>query len=467
MKKLKKLTAGILILTLLLVGCDSSLPKPNGQSGGTNQVAAMVAEPMDSLEIQYEGAVLPDLYCFAGGVLETEVRNTWDTYYCQGYRSREASPALPEAYVELLCREYDFERIGDPLRWTSKDGDRQYVEYALRYTGSAHVSDTPIISSHGNIPCDVSVFINSLDDSQLKRCCVDYARWLTVLDTGYRYGTEEVYDTYVGTSFGAGLNRMKDGSYQTTDGRFSVALGEAMFLMDGETVRHSAWMELSEKDEQKRICVESVSGVRQMGFHLPLETPVISGDLFTVTQMCTQNSDHYSTMPDHDTMFAVLHGEQYLLPDTGLFGTMSCFNARMMYWDTEASAAVFYFCVQFRAEPYEIEGLVAVSLRSDSEQGNPEDADYIISKGESVEIKGPSEFGAGYNLWTWEYISGSELSELQHATSQTCTLVGHKEGIVHIRVTYEYSVKEPDVLTGNETYAQKKKTEEYVIHIRG
>ncbi len=485
MNKLVKAILCAVLMVAVLAGCSAPAGDQPGETASTpetgaasetqsngKEVDALVAQQLDSVDISFTGAYYPDLHCYANDAFSLDYVRDEKTCYRQWTDDCQVNDLpLIKAYVELLCAEYGFSLVGEPFYLEDPGYYRIKYEYVLQYAGESHASESAVESEFSDSYGDLIITgyaTNKYAETEGERelhSRIDYAKWLIPVDNGIRHGSQGRYETYVGTSFGAGLNRLKDGTFQTTDGRLSVMPGQGLFLVDGTAKTYSAWMEWSHKDEQKRICVENKFGVRQMELHLPITKPVSSGDVFTVNEMNSEGNGEYKSVPNHDTMFAILHGEYYLLPKIGLFGTMSRFNARMMYWNEDEEIAVFYFCAQFTAEPKEIEGLVAVSMSTNSDVGNPADADFVITKNEEVQISGPSEFGAGYNLWTWEYISGSEFSELHDTVAQTCTLIGRKPGTVRIKVTYEYSVKEPDILTGIPGSVQKSRSEEFVILI--
>ncbi len=466
----------VLLLFMAFAGCsDSTEPEPNGSreegtslTSGTGGLAApvQVVEPMESVTVSYPDLAFPDLHAYANGAFSCDDIRDEDGFMRQWADGCQmADFPLVEAYVDLLCRDYGFSAVGQP--YYKQDGGyyRLKMDFVLKYTGEDHVSDASVKSEFSGNKGDLVVsgyVTNRYAESEEKRelhLRVDYAKWLIPVDDGVRFGKEQRFETYVGTSFGAGLDRLGDGTYRTSDGRLSVSVGEAVFLTNGQPSSYKASLEWSRKDNQKRFCVDDKFGLRQMNFNLPITVPVSSGDLFTVADLVDVWDDSLEKMPNKTNMFAILHEGYYLLPLKNLSGGISRFNARMMYYDEDEETAVLYFCVMFADEPAETEGLVAVRLSADG-MGVTADADYVLAVGESVTIDGPHKFGAGYSLWTWEYISGSEVSELRGSSSQTCTLIGRKPGTVRLKVTYEYSVKEPDILTGIMGSVSKEEKEE-------
>ncbi len=461
MKTAKRVLLFLLITVLFLNGCESD----------NSKIDTLVAEPLKSLKIEFEGAYYMDLESYANEQFSLKRVTYDDKTSRRAFDCLDTDLPLIEDYVKLLCEKYSFEIVGEPYYTEKNEYYENHLEfdYVLRYIGDAHKSDSLVKGAYSKNKGDISIYgysgyLDDNDDGTWDLSCrIDFANWLSPIDEGYRFGLSEKHEEYIGLSFGAGLNKLKNSSYETDDKRFCVKINEAMILTENGENKYSAWFEWDNDEKQKRLCIDDKFGVCILNFNLPITQPVSSGDIFTQNNIGSEKSDSYENMPEHDTMFAYLHGQEYCLPKKGMFGDMCRFNARMMYWNEDEAVAVLYFCMKFRSEPYDVEGLAAVSLSSDLR--NPANADFRIKKGESVEIVGPSEFGAGYNLWTWEYVSGSEFSELQNTTNKTCKLIAKKEGIVKIKVKYEYSIEEPDVLTGIPRNVSKIKTEEFVIAI--
>ncbi len=439
-------------------------------------ITVLLAEPLESAKIRHEEAHFHDFNHYTNGKFKIDYYRAAGIYAREEVRGVMVSDLdLVKDYVELLCSKYSFEMAEESVYLENNDEYRVYFEYVLKYTGEAHVSDTVVpggtnSAAYGDIVIIGNAYstnANRSDENRVMSLEIRYAKWLTIVEDGYRYGSDECYGSYVGESFTAGLKLLADGSYQTTDGRLTAALGQAMFITDGVSKTHVSEFEWVHNASQKRLTVKDKFGVPQMALYLPITMPVQSGDIFTVADdMETVDVDTRKGLPNFQTMFTLLHGQDYLLPKDGLAGTMSRFNIRLMYWNEDEAVAVYYFCAQFTSQPKEIEGLVAVPLLDGTEVISSADADYTVKKGESLEITGPSEFDSKYHIWTWEYVSGSNLSELHNTRSKTCTLIAHEAGVVQIRVSYRHTEKEPDVLTGNIRDEADTDTREYSILIR-
>lgn len=484
MKKVLNLLLCLVFLLSMLTGCatagqdrDTSNSTDVADSGSNptgeafeNESPVRVAEELNLTKINYEDPYFLDFNFYSAGQFDMSEITDQGTYNrVRVYDAPYDSLSILRAYADILCQKFAFELVCEPFYYDNErngDSERIKFSYVFRYTGDAHQSDTPIACEYTDQQGDIILSGHSRGAEWDVIFRIFYAKWLTPVDDGTRYSPGEPVAAYYGDSFGAGLDLLSDGRYKTSDGRLSAAPGEAMFLVDGKTATYSAYMEWSSKRNQKRICVQDKFGVDQMAFALPLAQSVASGDTYNAGIMDSNTAGSSQTIPtNYEPMFALLHNSHYVSARGGLSNGMTRFNARMMYWDKESEVAVLYFYAAFSGEPYEVEGLVAVDMLGNGDGASSGNADYTVQVGQKLNITGPSEFKTGHELWTWSYISGSEYSELHDTVSQTCTLIARKPGTVRLKVLYDYSVKEPDILTGIESTVQKEKTEEYTILI--
>ena len=287
-------------------------------------------------------------------------------------------------------------------------------------------------------------------------------------------GTGASDSSYVGESMSAGLYRMPDGSFETSDGRLNAAVGKAMFLSDKNGLIYSAEYVLDLDSNRHQFYVKNKSGIIQLNFYFPAATTLSTGnifaeDYFIIDRDYAQHDDFQKqdNIPSYtwSSMFAMLHDNGYVIPIRSMSGEMKRLNLRVMYWEEDV-AAVIYACAKFDTAPYEVEMLIAVSLGEGSVVSDKADGEFTVRPGGNLEITGPSEFGAKYELWSWEIVDGSGLASVSGANSRTVTVTaGKSTGDIRIQMIYEYGVEEPDVLTGNPRTVGRTKTEEYTVHI--
>ena len=265
-----------------------------------------------------------------------------------------------KAYVDLLCSQYDFALVGTPYYKKITD---TFFEFTLRYTGSASLSGqkTPgtFVDYEGNM-----MIYGTIDGNRLKGA-IWYDRKLTTYDGGYRYGKSSVQTDLVGDSITAGLYRMSNGSYATSDGRLQAAVGQAVLVQDGKSSQCTATYTFSADSNRQEILVTDKNGIPQMKFYFPATYTMTTGQIYAESEFIIESSyavkdgGRFDRMPEYTwpSMFALAHGGEYVVPVLGMSGDMQRVNVRVMYSDD--SVSVFYACAQMDSAPYQIEALIA------------------------------------------------------------------------------------------------------------
>lgn len=447
---------------------DSGNNDTEGKSSSYPSEKTLVAKELSSDSVSKEKSDAMDLLYYAQQEMSLDTVGPSGTSLVRGFSGTASDYDVLYAYVELLCAEYEFELVETPY-YDDSGSTYTFVEFVLHYTGSKSMIGSGIGGTFtGNIG-EVMIY------AQIKRDTLKGAIWydsaLEMGDDGYVYGSSAGGKSYIGDSFGAGLYWMPDGSYQTTDGRLSASVGEAMLITDGTSTTFSADFTYDNDDNKQKVCVRNSYGTEQQVFYIPTTVTLASEQIYdssyfiVESDWATKERGVSSGVPSYTwaAMFACLHDGNYIYPVRGLSGVMTDVNVRVMY--VSESVAVFYTCAQFESSPYEVEALVAVAIGTDTVVENKPDGEYTISVGGTVDITGPSEFDTGYDLWAWEFVEGEDCAKLTGANAQICRVTGEKTGDVRVRVTYSYSVKEPDVLTGIERSVGHSTTREYVIHV--
>ncbi|MCD8105121.1 MAG: hypothetical protein LUF35_08995 [Lachnospiraceae bacterium] len=431
------------------------------------QAKELVADGLSSSSVAAEAGSVMDLLYYAEDELSFGDAGKSGSNMVRDLSGSGSGYDVLKAYVDLLCDSYDFELTVEPYYQSISS---TFFDFVLTYTGSETMIGGGVTGTFSNATGDIMIY-GTIERDKLKGA-IWYDPALTMADYGYRYGSSSSGKSLIGDSVTAGLYRLDDGSYQTSDGRLSAAVGEAMMVTDGSATTCSATFVMDTDSGHQEISIANGYGVVLQKFYFPATRTLQTGTVYTESEFIVEADYETNTGGIHDsmpsytwsTMFACAHNDSYIVPVRGMSGEMTALNVRVMYVEQE-SVAVFYTCAQFQTAPYEIEALIAVSIGTDTVVANQADEEYTISTGESVSITGPWEFDSGYNLWTWEFLEGSNLAEMSGTVSQTCTVTGHKTGDVRVKVTYEYSVEEADVLTGIERSVGKSTTREYVIHI--
>ncbi len=436
-----------------------------------------VAAPLSSLDITPSCAkAMNPVDYFGDAAVLTEA---WQT---TGYWTFNGTPETYEAvkkYAALLTENYDFQLVAEPYEdvLETRNYTTTKFEYTLKYSGNLRLEDNLKKGDHtsnkGDIVLTGSFTVYSTNDEDKLNFDIRFNTNLKVIDEGYRLNGDKITRQYCGDSFGVGLIRNADGSFETTDGRFKAAVGEAILINDGVTSTHTTFFNLNSVSKIQEITVSNKLGIYQLAFAFPITKTLTSGEIFDEFDLLTNNylekpfENLTEKAPDlRNRGFHILHGEKYYMPQQGMLADIKQVNMRIMYVDETYSVAVIYFCADFSTTPTRTEGLLAVQLNSQNggmSSGNSKV--YNMKVGENLEIEGPFEYGAMYNLHTWSFISGSEYCEMHHTNLRTVNIIAHKPGTVRIKVAHEYTEEEYDSLLGTKSDEPKKATTEYVIYI--
>ena len=334
------------------------------------QDAVLVAEPLQAGDGQRQPGEFMALESYGSG-LEVEGEKRLDAALVRGFEGGGESFAALQAYVELLCSEYDFVLAAEPYAETIES---TFFDFCLLYTGpqapAAHTQE----GTYSGMPCDLTIY------GTVERGRLEGALWydpaLTGLDGGYRWGKEPADTAPAGRSALAGLLRGADGVFSTTDGRLAVQSGQAVLLWDETAQPASARFVLNEDKERQEVLLEQ-DGAALARFYLPLSCQLTTGRMFGQEQFVVESGfaaeagGLFDSMPQYTwpSLFAVRREEGWLVPVLGMGGGMKRLTVRVMYADGET--AVFYACASFDAAPYELELLAAVALTGEGTRPTP------------------------------------------------------------------------------------------------
>lgn len=437
---------------------------------------SLVASPVkaDRLEKKPEkdNAFIQDLVDYADGRLEYEALKTSDHHNMRSYSGEKSEYAILQDYVNLLLQKNPYLQLVEKYELNYST---MFFSYGINYTGNVNMG-RKINQTHTDNECHMMIY------GSIKRSKLEFTIWtpknLELLDLGYRYGKNGQEDVSIaGESALAGLYALNDGSFETSDGRLKTSINQAMILRDGVEYTTEATFERDRDDELDRIWARYFYRNETIFFSIPLQT-MQTGDIFRLQDVQRENSwllrdngildkeGDFTGYNWSDCIFlGVNHGGEWMTPVRNENTPFQDATIRVMYQDEEV--AVVYFYIEFSSAPHTLEALCAVSKTGQKGVDTDEaDADYVTYVGQKLDVHfGGTEFGATYNLYQWEIISGESLIALSHEKSETCTLEAKRAGTVRLRMTYRYGKKEPDILTGRETTNPRSKTQEYVIII--
>lgn len=446
---------------------NGSAPSPEQQGNKDNTPEADAPAPAEptpaepvtvSYPVDYSSwptvpaNALPDLHYWSGrkiGYADEPLFNGSTAQYMEYGCKNAENQAIFEAYLESL-QNHGYTLVG------------HYNKYGSESWGlicDAAPEATTIGQMYTDTPCHVTVY----DDDGIMEFVVSTD--LVVCDTGLRSDGYTGDLTPQGPSAAAGLIRLPDGSYQTSDGRLTAAVGTAMVLRDGTAYTTSAEYAAGDTlniDGYYRN--ESIFFRANAGY-------LMEGDVLTQREMRQwrqyskekgeQNLYKYDTIAD----LSVANDGEWISPAYSSLSSaeMDVCTVRVMYLD-EGGDAVFYIYARFfEGEPREVEALCAVSTADD--EGAFSNATYL-NAGETTELNySHREYGSNYHTFDWKIVEGSGTISIQ-SVGDSCTVTALKTGTAAVKVTYGYSVEEPDVLTGTPRDVSRSKTETWYFVVK-
>lgn len=488
----------ILLCLLLLCGCDAPAAGPGLTTGrpGTESLGApsnpgsigtsipastaapeTVAQPLSSLAISPDCAKAMDPANYFGEAVTFD--EAWSITGWWEFSGDTTAYEAVKAYVTLLTEQYDFQLVAQPYEHILESSHYTMTdfEFTLDYAGQWPLEEDLNKGEHTKLEGDIVITGNiTVDDEKsqgLASFDVRFNTNLKIIDEGYRFGGEKITRYYCGDSFGAGLLRNPDGSFETSDGRLKASVGETMLLHDGKAAVHTTLFNLNSKSEIQEIVVANGLDIYQVAFAFPITRTLTSGTVYDEFDLYTEEmlEEPYENLtegtPDlRNEGFHILRGERYYVPQQGMMADFKQLNMRIMYVDADYSVAVIYFCADFGSKPNRTEGLIAVQLNApNGGMSNGNATVYNMKVGQELQIEGPYESSSMYNLHRWSFVSGSEFCEMHNTKLQTVKIIAHGPGTVRIKVEHEYTEEVYDTILGRPSDEPTKATQEYVIYI--
>ena len=294
-------------------------------------------------------------------------------------------------------------------------------------------------------PCHICIW-TSKGSAGTKTYRIDLVDGLELCDLGLRMDGKNFDLTPGGESLGAGLIRLDDGSYQTSDGRLTAQVGQALVVRDGVGLTGDVFWET--QGDTHMFTVEGYTPEESIVFGLDGEA-LKQGAIF---QKYDLEQDEFTF---HLTVDEQTWGQTY---NTTAFASIS---VRVMYYQPEGDAVLYIHTATTVGEPGEIEILCAVSTAPVPEKPMPEyDPDDLvrvdggvnqtitITTDQVLEIFYDHRgWDSMYHVFEWTVTEGEELVEMYGAESHRF-FFPTDPGVVIVKLRYGYTKEEPDVLTG-------------------
>lgn len=467
---MKKSMAWILMLCLLasmMAGCGGSetddTRQPDAGNAGQQEQndpqtqsgkyqPGIVAEELDTQALSQPPVNgLQDLYYWADD--DTEYRSEPSEMDDKMVHSYKTDMDTVKAYITMLQKN----------GWTLVDTEEGYKGgyYSWGLTCDAAPEAETIGQMFTETPCHLSIHWT---DSERYRFTFYVSEDIKVCDMGLRQEGGNACIAPAGQSACAGLERLADGSYRTTDGRLTASVNSAMVIRDGETYTVDAAYENDGSFQMIRVEYY----YRDEGFLLRFpENSLMEGDLYRLEDLDKYRANEASNGDSADSMTYdylqvwIAHDDKWITPGRN-DDTYEALTVRVMYMD-RGGDIVFYVCAMFDDDqPELIEALVAVD--SSAVTGEVRDATYL-KVGDQITLEyHPHVTSESYTLFTWEVIEGDENVWID-GSGTSCTVRALDAGSAVIRVTYEYTEEGNNVLTGNPENQPRSATQDYYFII--
>lgn len=327
-----------------------------------------------ALPAQENDAVVQDLYSYMQNRMTFERAGTSKNgQQYRSFRGGEDSYELITSYVKALCAEGNFELLDS--HYDQFDTRNTVIfSYALKYTGSAKVSgDKPKMNFEDGVYGDVTVY--GLTERSRCNGYIYIVDGLEFGDLGLRAGGGRVSTAPAGQSLAADLLRHGDGSYETSDGRFHVKVGEAMVYRDGSVCTTDATLLRNRGQSREELRIYDFYRNESILLTVPYNS-VDTGDFFDQRTIgyngnlstALKSMEAFLGWKFSDQILGVCHNGDYLLCFRDDQNDLKDVSVRVMYWDTERREAVFYVYASFDTAPYEYEAVAAVRMEDAAEQ---------------------------------------------------------------------------------------------------
>jgi len=425
------------------------------------------------LALSKDSLLVQDLYNYMDDALEFSTLDTnSEGMQLRSFKGSSDEKKSIDRYIQdITSGNYNFKLVDS---YFEDYGSDKFFSYALDYTGSGKVHNRSEMSfkdeSYGHMT------IYGVIERSKMRGYIYIGKGLSFDDLGLRRSGKHIKIEAPGLSSDIQLSKNQNGVYSVDNKRLQAKAGEAMIISGGKTYTSEALLIRNKTKNREEFHIENYNRRDSILLTLPYNSAA-AGDTFNKRTIGFQddggydkhmkNMDDFLSWTFSDRILGVCHDGNYLLCYQDDYNDIEDVSIRILEWDTKNKVAVVYFFLKFKTEPYEVEVLAAMNMDAES-IGEDADGVYTLNPGQSAKIDcGLSHFGASYNLYKWEIVSGHSLIELSNDISKTCTITAKKEGIARIKATYEYGAKGQDVLTKREKTDHKSKTAEYVIVIPG
>lgn len=289
---------------------------------------------------------------------------------------------------------------------------------------------------------------------------------LEYCDMGLRKDGSDVPMVPSGPSVAAGLNRLSDGSYQTSDGRLTASAGSAMVIRDGTVGTGDVMLELD-----KGVDILTIDNYFQ-DEHLILEYAegsITAGQIFLKDDLQKEMLKFTMTCDEEDVHLNQRYGT--------VFNTVT---VRVMHYEEGREAAVYIYAETQNTSPITLEILCVFSTMpyEEPEQTRPDKADefydvleddtFTMKTGETILLHSTIKsyhFDSDYHVFDWTITEGDAHADI-YGVGDNCYITALSPGTVVITMKYSYDQPGQNVLTGLPQDERHTATKTFTIIIK-
>lgn len=350
MKRIFRCSLALVLVLFVLSGCV-------GGPGMLGINTVLVCEKVDIDELTVVPTnVFQSLHNYAGAEATAKnipSQNVDTAYFLIQYKATEE---VIDSYVGMLSQ--------NGFTIIEKD-DNPYLADCLWRLRCDKCDDAyPLADYDDNCHIDITGYSGG-------KFFVKYSGDLRMQDLGFRIDGNDV-DVYgVGKSAKAGLYRLPDGSYETTDGRLKAKLGTATVIRDGKKLNAQAHYKLNKSEW---LMVNEYHRNEDFFFAVDPEYTV-QGDYYWLSSFVEgrysfSDGDADSVMNNGhgENPFFLMSANNYRYGPTQTDNRFESLFVRVMYYE-EDKEAVYYVYAKFKdSQPSELEALCAISLKPEVEE---------------------------------------------------------------------------------------------------
>ena len=391
-------------------------------------------------------------------------KDTPDSKKEHSYIDYDVSRETVEAYVEML----------------QNNGFKLVQDYEISYKGETILRWAFLSQNSPNIPTfkssysdgvDCHMVIWSVEDDEYT---LQYTNELEMMDLGLRIDGKSSDAGPQGISANAGLYRLANGSYQTSDKRLTTKVGQAMVIRDGKSYTGDVRYEIDKEDEE--LWIENYYKTEGMYFEVD-QYSLKTNDILRIKDV---ERERYYTDEKNGIYSYNWNTPMFMMSYNDIWGGPTTINSvfedltiRVMHYEENGDAVYYIYAKLKGVTPSEVEVLCAVNTKNATKKDDNkdtgssyEDESVTMNKGETITLKDSrNKFGSDYHVYDWTVEKGANLVEIS-SVGNKCTIKAKGKGEVVISSKYSYTKDEPDVLTGITRPSHKSETKRFYITIK-